>query len=196
MLDFRSVGLANYSLAGDKAETLFVDNNLVTISRLTDVFPDKAGFLGFEIPYNALIRPIPRAIWPDKPEGLSVGIEDALDAEGLTISATFVGEAYMADGLLGVVMTALLLGVLAGWWNRLGQDLDSDFKLLLYVSGFFAAALAMRSILQVVPAVLPTLALWIYGKFLLPKQSRSRRVSPVGLSVPDIGHADSRTTFR
>jgi oligosaccharide repeat unit polymerase len=196
MLEFRSVGLANYSIAESQAETLFVDNNMVTISRLTEVFPDRAGFLGLEIPYNALIRPIPRALWPDKPEGLSVGIEDALGAEGLTVSATFVGESYMADGLVGVLITAILLGVLAGWWNRMGYEVDSDFKLLLYVSGFFAAALAMRSILQVVPAVLPTVALWLYGKLCLPNRLRSHRTSHTGLEIAAGRHANSGSALR
>jgi oligosaccharide repeat unit polymerase len=182
MLEFRTVGLANYTLADSTAETLFVDDNIVTISRLIDVFPDRVAYLGLEIPLNALIRPIPRAIWPEKPEGLSVGIEDALGAEGLTLAATFVGESYMSYGLLGVIITSVLLGVLAGWWNRMGHDADSDFKLLLYVSGFFAAALAMRSILQVVPAVLPTLALWTYGKFYLQKRPRSRGTPVAGLA--------------
>jgi oligosaccharide repeat unit polymerase len=175
MLEFRTVGLANYSLTErEHSETLFVDNNILTISGLTDVFPDKAAFLGFEIPYNALIRPIPRAFWRDKPEGLSLGIEDALGAEGLTLAATFIGESYMSAGFLGVVAASVLLGAIAGWWNRMGHDLDSEFKMLLYVSGFFAAALSMRSILQVVPAVLPTLALWTYGRIWLPRTARRK----------------------
>jgi oligosaccharide repeat unit polymerase len=174
MLEFRTVGLANYSVAERKSETLFVDNNIIVISRLTDVFPEKEGYLGGEIPYNALIRPIPRAIWPGKPEGLSLGIEEALGAEGLTLAATFIGESYMSGGFLGVVIASVLLGAIAGWWNRMGHDLESDFNLLLYVSGFFAAALSMRSILQVVPALLPTLALWIYGKVRLPRLVRGQ----------------------
>ena len=45
-------------------------------------FPRTHPFLGFEIPYQALIRPIPRAIWPGKPEGLSMTIEDVMEVEG------------------------------------------------------------------------------------------------------------------
>ncbi|MEP7341841.1 MAG: O-antigen polymerase [Acidobacteriota bacterium] len=174
MLEFRTTGLANYSVSERKTETLFVDNNIIVISRLTDVFPSKSDYLGLEIPFNALIRPIPRALWLGKPEGLSTGIEEALGAEGLTLAATFVGESYMSGGLFAVIIASVLLGVAAGWWNRRGQDLDSDFNLLLYVSGFFAAALSMRSILQVVPALLPTIALWVYGRTRFLKLVRSQ----------------------
>ena len=81
--------------------TLFVDYNLYAICKLVEVFPHKKPYLGLEIPYQALIRPIPRAIWKGKPEGLSTSIEDALGVEGLTISASFVGEAYMSGGMRG-----------------------------------------------------------------------------------------------
>ena len=54
-----------------REQTLFVDYNLYAICRLMEVFPAHQDYLGLEIPYNALIRPIPRAIWPGKPEGLS-----------------------------------------------------------------------------------------------------------------------------
>ena len=171
LIEIRTVGLANYSLEESQLEQLFVDNNIIVISRLTLVFPDVVGFLGLEIPYHAITKPIPRAIWPGKPEGLSVGIEDALEAEGLTLAATFIGEAYMAFGLIGVGIAALVLGAMASWWNRVGQHPATTFNLLLYISGFAAAALAMRSILQVAPAMLPTLALWVYGNIWLPKEA-------------------------
>src|SRR5262249_3135671 len=76
MLEFRTVGLSNFSIAKER-DSFFVDLNIVNISLLTEVFPDTYRFLGLEIPYNALIRPIPRALWSGKPEALSVSIESA-----------------------------------------------------------------------------------------------------------------------
>jgi hypothetical protein len=178
MLEFRQTGLSRYDFNDVKQTTIFVDLNLINISQLTEVFPVPNNYLGWEIPFTILIKPIPRAIWPGKPEGLSIGIEEALNATGLTLSATFVGEIYMAGGLLAVSAAALLLGSIGATWNRLGQSLDSRFKILLYASGFFAAALAMRSILQVAPAILPTLALWFYGHYFLTVKGSSRRSPP------------------
>jgi oligosaccharide repeat unit polymerase len=177
MLEFRGVGLENYSFERAKLETLSVDYNIVVISKLTEVFPRFYPYLGLEVPYIAIIRPIPRAIWASKPAGLSITMENALgvDSDSTTLAASFVGESYIAGGMSGVLIAGLLLGAAAGKWNQMGYDLSSNFKLILYVSGFFAAALAMRTILAVVPATLPTLALWLYGRFLLDKRRRRLR---------------------
>lgn len=180
MLEFRRVGLGQYVEEGtseptDDTKTLVVDQNLLTISALTAAFPERYDYLGLEIPYNALIHPIPRALWAGKPTGLSVSIEQAAGvAEGVTLAATFVGEAYISGGYLAVLGASLLLGALGARWNRLGQNARSNFDIALYASGFFAAALAMRSILWVSVAMLPTLALWVYGRWFLRKSIASR----------------------
>lgn len=180
MLEFRETGLSNFSFSESEIDSLYVDYNVVIVSRLTDVFPDSYAFLGFEIPYSALIRPIPRVLWPGKPEGLSVTIESAAGAPGgVTTSCTFIGEAYMAGGLLAVLFTGLLFGAAAEMWNRVGREINSHFAQLLYVSGFFCAVVAMRSMLSMVPPMLPTLALWLYGKLWPPRSSRRRSAATI-----------------
>jgi oligosaccharide repeat unit polymerase len=175
MLDFRPIGLGRYldqgaPFIGEEEETLFIDDGLVNVSRLTGVFPDRHDFLGLEIPYHALIHPIPRAIWPGKPEGLSVSIEEALGARQTTLAATFVGEAYMSGGYLGVILASLLFGAAAARWNKVEQAARTNFDIALYASGFFAIALSMRSLLWLSVAILPTLALWVYGRWHLRRR--------------------------
>jgi len=176
MLEFRNVGLGEFSFAKNRSDTFFVDYNVVNVSRLTDVFPDSVGFLGIEIPFNALIRPIPRVLWSGKPEGLSVSIESALGADArMTVSCTFVGEAYMSGGFLAVLFISMLFGAAAELWNRVGSNSNLQFAQLLYASGFLCAAIAMRSMLSMVPVMLPTLALWLFGKLWLSRSSLRRK---------------------
>jgi oligosaccharide repeat unit polymerase len=179
MLQFRQVGLAYYlesggMAAGASQETLFIDNNLPVISRLTEIFPDTTQYLGLEVAYYAIVRPVPRALWPDKPTGLSIDIADALNEHGVTFSATFVGEAYMMGGYLAILAVGLVLGWLCGWWNRFGRDLQSNLNVALYASGFFAVMLTMRSMLWLTTALLPTFAVWLYVR---TRQRKSRRVT-------------------
>ena len=178
MLAFRNVGLSNFvssSSAELDSASFFVDYNIVNVSHITAEFPSVFDYLGLEIPFNALIRPIPRVLWPSKPEGLSVTIESALGASpGMTVSCAFVGEAYMAGGLVAVLLISLVFGAAAAMWNRMGANSNLQFAQLLYASGFLCAALAMRSMLSMVPVMLPTIALWIFGKLWLPRFSLRR----------------------
>jgi hypothetical protein len=180
MLEFRTVGLSNFSFAESPPETLYIDHNLVVISQLTEVFPSSYEFLGFEVAFNGLIHPIPRILWPGKPEGLSIGVEAAVGApSGVTVACTFIGEAYMSGGLLAVLFASLLFGAAADIWNRLGRDINSPFAQLLYASGFFCAMLTMRSMQWTSTAMLPTVALWFYSKFWTRRSSWRRPPSVI-----------------
>lgn len=177
MLDMRTIGLKRW-LEGERQvqitrqnSSVFVDDNLLAISVLAQYFPKQNGgkYLGFEIPYLALIRPIPRAIWPGKPKGMSVQIEDIFNVKGVTIAATFVGEAYMSGGLLAVAIEGIIMGILATFWNRFASQKNSELGLLVYSSGFFAVTITMRSCFSLTTAILPCIAGILFGKYLLPK---------------------------
>ena len=164
MATFRTVGLQNFDFAEQEEIYVFVDLNIVNIAELTEVFPEKYEYLGAEIPIVAAVRPIPRALWPGKPEGLSISIEDALGARGLTLSTTFIGEFWMAGGILAIGFGGLLLGFLASFWNRVGANATTNLGFVLYASGFFTAGICMRSFLSVAPTILPIIALFAYIK--------------------------------
>jgi hypothetical protein len=174
MLDFRAIGLKRYFEGerehgeGEDARTFFVDYNLLAVSQIADYFPRKHAYLGVEIPYQAIIRPIPRALWPGKPQELSTTIEDVFGQTGLTISATYAGEAYMSAGWLGVIGLSLLFGGMAGWWNGLASARNSEVGILIYASGFFAVIITMRSMFVLTTAILPTIAGIVGAKYLVP----------------------------
>ncbi len=184
MLDFRGVGLKNYwnqqtEETLTEEQSLFVDYNLFVISQLTQLFPARYAHLGWEVPYLALVRPIPRALWPGKPEGMSITMEEALDVEGLTLASSFVGEAYIAFGNVGIVAFGLLFGWFAGWWSHLASPRNSPFGILMYASGFFAIVISMRSLFVFTTAILPTAAAIIGGSLLIDKlRERRQRLGP------------------
>jgi oligosaccharide repeat unit polymerase len=180
-LEFRQIGLSAYlnrSVDTDRRErAFFVDYNLYTISQLMTVFPERAPYLGWEVPIWVLVRVVPRALWPGKPDGVSISPETYLDVAGeTTLSATFIGEGYMCAGTWGAVITGFVLGGLASWWTRKTFSTHSDFGILLYGSGFFAIAITMRSVYMLPVAILPTLAVAIVGSFLV-----RRHPAPVGV---------------
>lgn len=182
MLEFRSIGL-KYYLAGAGQEEgqdavptekeFFVDYNLYVICRLVDVFPKRYPYLGWEIPYQSIIRPIPRALWPGKPEGLSTSLEDAVGVEGMTLASSFVGEAYISFGNLGVFCIALFFGAVFGWWGCLASPRNSEFGILIYASGFFAAVISMRSMFVFTTAMLPTVAAIVFGQYWMDRKKKA-----------------------
>ncbi len=176
---FRDVGLKNYMQGldvpseEDEEMTLYVDYNLYTVGALMNIFPRQVPYIGLDSPLWLIARPIPRVLWPGKPDGSKVSIENILDLEGLTIAATFVGESYVAGGLFGVVLASVLVGILAQWWTRKAFSPESGFGILIYGSGFFAVVITMRSMYWLPVAILPTLAAVVLGHFL----RRSRTVN-------------------
>lgn len=192
MLQMRTIGFKDWmegripAIVNRQSASVFVDDNLLAISVISSYFPDKHPYLGHEIPYLALIRPIPRALWKiilpgEKPVGLSINVEDIFDMKGVTIAATFVGEGYMSGGYVAIVLMGIALGWLAAWWNRLASPYNSELGILIYASGFFAVTITMRSLFALTTAVLPCVAGLVVGKYLLPavKRTFSRRNTPV-----------------
>jgi hypothetical protein len=181
MLKFREIGLKEYmsqpkqaspSFEDRSSDGFYVDYNLLMIAQITDQIPRAHSYSGWELPYLGLIRPVPRALWPGKPEGMSISLENLVNAEeGTTVSATFIGEAYVSGGVFGVVLAAAFFGMLTAWWGRFASTMDSKFGLLIYASGFFAIVISMRSMLVLTTAILPTIAsLFMAAIFLRKRQ--------------------------
>ncbi len=167
MLAFRSIGLRSYITdqvyaSPDRSKTLAVDYNLSSIAPLLDVFPKNHDFLGAEILISAITQPVPRAFWPGKPEKLSISMEEIVGAEGWTVAATFLGESYMMAGWWGAIGMSLFFGALAAWWNRMAMREQSDYALVVYALGFFAAGITMRSMFWLTTAILPVIALIVF----------------------------------
>lgn len=192
MLEFRGMGLRAYAAGdyedwrrpGEDGRTLYVDYNLYPICRIVETFPRVHEYLGWELPFLAIVRPVPRAIWSGKPEGMSMPIEQVVGAEGWTVAATFVGEAFMSGGFLAVFLLGCAFGALARWWNTLASPRNSEFGVLIYASGFFAAAIAMRSVLVLTTALLPSVAGMVAGYFLIRRSSSTGPGRPAPATPP------------
>lgn len=180
MLRFRDIGFENWIRSKDLGrkeadKVLYVDNNLYAICRLVRVFPETHSYLGLEIPYLALIRPIPRALWKSKPEKMSLSIEEVMGAENLTIATSFVGEAYMSGGMIGILLCGIFFGAFTGWWGHLASPRNSELGILIYASGFFAVVISMRSLLVFTTAILPPLAGLAIAFYMVDKQGSLQR---------------------
>ena len=174
---FRGMGLADYlseeeqAFGPDDEENFFVDYNFYVVAVLTNLFPRQYNYLEWQVPLWLVARPVPRAFWPGKPDGESVSPQNYLGVTGgTTISATFIGEAYMSAGLLGVIIAGLGLGYFCQWWTQKAFSPRSNFGIVIYGSGFFAVAMTMRSMYMLTVALLPTLAVAVAGWWLMRRE--------------------------
>lgn len=163
ILESRNIGL---SAALDTPEEMrparddfFVDYNLWAIGVAIDNIPAHYDYMYFEIPIVALVRPVPRVIWPSKPTDLSFSLEEAAGVYGnMTMSSTFVGEAYESFGYLGVILLGFLFGGVGRWWTIQAADAGTELGFLVYAAGLFSLVLGMRSVTYIVPGLLPAIA--------------------------------------
>ncbi len=168
---FRTHGLGTYlkknTITRERSETsLYVDFNLLVVSRMMTVFPKEVPFLGWKAPFWILARPVPRAFWPGKPDGNDLAAEYYFGgAKGTTVASTFVGESYMAAGWIGVACCSALIGYFSILSTKKFYQPGSEFSIVVYGSSFFAAAISMRSIYMILVALLPTFAAIAVGYF-------------------------------
>ncbi len=173
MLEARTYGLKEYFTpsrqsqnTGAKDSEFYVDYNLWAIATAVEVFPKKEPFMGFELVYNTLIRPIPRALWAGKPESVSVDLAEWAGVPGMTMTASFVGEGYMSCGVIGVIIAGLAFGILGRWWAEQGRAVHTEWGMVIYASGLFASGICMRAFMMLTTAILPTIAVLALVAFL------------------------------
>lgn len=187
MLQFREYGLRDWmrsdpvsqrtlaaSFMGNKESEevqsgFLVDYNLWRLAQMRAAFPAVHPYLGLNVPYVALTKPIPRALWTGKPLGLKVALESVIGAEGYTIACTWIGEAHVAGGPAAILIIGMGIGLFCRTWTTLLSE-GSNFSLLVYASGVYAVLLLMRSLMFFTTALLPSLAL--LGLGLLIHSSR------------------------
>jgi len=171
MLQFRSVGLERF-IQGYRSKSIdpdlvYVDHNLFTLGVIRQSFPDKHEFLGSEVFIWALIKPIPRVLWPSKPEGLTVSMEKLAGVgEGYTLASTYIGESYMAGGIPGIIVVSLFFGYLSARWNVRAMGNLNNERLLIYALGLFAVGITMRSLFMLTTAILPVIGVSILLRYL------------------------------
>lgn len=169
MLAFREMGLGKYlefrmyELVQAK-ESVFIDHNLWSLGKIVEAFPNIYDFMGWEMIVVFVTKPIPRVLWSGKPEGLSVEIADVVGATQMTVSATYIGEAYMLGGVIAVIIISFVIGATSNWWTRIMTQQISGYGAAVGALGFFVAALTMRSLAFFTTNILPIIALIFFAQ--------------------------------
>lgn len=166
----RSIAEGQFQVANE--EGFMLDNNLISIARVSSVYPYPYPYPGSDIVIQIFTKWVPRAIWPGKPVEWENSIERALGTGGgYTLAVTSVGEAYLISGLPSLIFVMLVMGSIFSTWNLVAYYARSNLDLIYYGAGFYVAMLGVRSIQFITIAIVPLVAFFIISKILFGSRS-------------------------
>jgi hypothetical protein len=119
MLVFRGVGFGDEGSALASYDYLHVDDNFLRIAQMLEFVPDAHPFVGFQYIVFALVRPIPRVLWPEKPVDGGFDLAELLGIPHTSFAITAAGEFYVSFGYIGVFVGCLIYGRLSTMANAM-----------------------------------------------------------------------------
>ena len=153
ILEYRNVGLAA-ALQGVDSNSegvgyIHVDDNFYRLTQTISIIPQSYPHTGSQYFIYVFARPIPRVLWPGKPTDPGFNLADAVGMRGVSLSSSVIGEMYMANGFLALLVGGWFYGRLAATGSRLLSK-----KLLgaqvMYGAGMMALFVGVRSLIDLV----------------------------------------------
>ena len=178
MVENRSQGFGSVEEFEIEGESLHIDDNFYRLGQLMTIFPDRHPYVHTEQVTFALIRPIPRALWPGKPQTPGYDFASMVTDQKVSLTTSVIGEFFASWGWLGILLGGYVYGRLGSMWNRL-LEARIPYAVLLYGVGTLALFAGLRSMLDLVLMSYLVLA-WVGITYLLESRPRSRSTPPGG----------------
>jgi hypothetical protein len=196
MVIYRKTGFEGW-LRGETPREQFshlhVDDNFLRLSQTTALFPDVSPYVGLQPIAYLLTRPIPRVFWPDKPIDPGYNLTSLVYIPGstLSLSHSIVGELYVMSGLWVVFLGGLLLGRVAGMWNKLLELRWGREKIVIWGLGIMILFASIRS-MQDLLIMSYSLVGWLIVARIVQRREAKRGI-PAGSDTTMLSHrADSQ----
>jgi oligosaccharide repeat unit polymerase len=167
MLQYRNVGLT-VALSDPSVENealppneyVHVDDNFYRLCQVIQLIPNTHPYVYQGYLMYALVRPIPRVLWPDKPVDAGFDLTRAVGDQEVSYSCSVIGELYMSLGFLGIAIGGWLYGRLAALANGVLTQSAGLGAVVIYSIGAMALFSGTRSMLELVLVSYVTVA-WV-----------------------------------
>lgn len=175
LLEYRGIGYKAFfsdEIEQNQYEYLHVDDNFLRLAQIINIVPKRHPYIYEKQIIYTLVRPIPRALWPDKPQDSGFDLAQAVGKEGVSLSSSVIGELYLSAGWIGVLFGGWVYGRLASMVSRLLLEVAESWSSSAIIYGLSAMTLfaGVRSMLDLVLMSYALLAWIIVSKLLLKKQ--------------------------
>ncbi|MGB2705795.1 MAG: O-antigen polymerase [Candidatus Omnitrophota bacterium] len=125
------------------------DDQFYRMLKIAKYVPEKIPYSGELLIFRPLYHFIPRAIWKDKPKGVTWHFERLTQERGVgltTFAISIIGEFYICNGWLGVCVAGILMGFLAQQLDSLIEmSRRSPMVLAIYTYGLAFLFVCVRS---------------------------------------------------
>lgn len=157
MLQYRNVGftvaLSDPTVAADDTpanEYLHVDDNFYRLCQVIQLIPSTHPYVYHGYLMYAVVRPIPRVLWPDKPVDAGFDLTRAVGDREVSYSCSVIGELYMSLGFFGIAIGGWVYGRFAALVNGMLTQSAGLGVVVIYSIGVMALFSGMRSMLELV----------------------------------------------
>jgi oligosaccharide repeat unit polymerase len=169
MLVFRGVGFGDEGSALAQYDYLHVDDNFLRIAQMLEFVPESHPFVGFQYVIYAIIRPVPRVLWAEKPADGGFDLAALLGIPDTSFALTMAGELYVSFGYTAAFLGSCVYGRLSSMVNALfefpAEAVNPIFPSLLLV-WLFVGVRSMLEIMLMGYVVLAVILLSKLGRFV------------------------------
>ena len=169
ILNIRSEGLDAFLQKGSEYDYLHVDDNFLRLAQVIELVPAQRPFVGGGQVVYALVRPIPRVFWPNKPVDSGFDLSREVNMKGVSLSMSIIGEWYLSWGWLAVIFGGWLHGRLAKAANTLREQGILSRNPIVFGLAVMVLVSGMRSMVDLIIMSYALVAWWGVNRLLAPK---------------------------
>ena len=160
-------------LAVDSQEIrgIVVDDNFLRLCQTVEAIPMDAPYAGIQPVYFALVRPIPRMLWPQKPTDPGFTVHGFLGiGSRVSLSNSVIGELYSSYGFPAVALGGFVYGLLCRLWEQKVNPWRGTATTLVYCVGCLTLLNGIRSMNDLVLYSYPTICAMILMPILTDRR--------------------------
>ena len=160
MLNIRTQGYQSFIQDGSDYDYLHVDDNFLRLAQTMQIIPAERDYVYSKQIVFAVIRPVPRVFWPNKPIDPGFDLPAILGMKGVSLSSSIIGEWYITYGWLAMLIGGWLHGRLALTANQLRELGRSAQNPIVFALAIMILVSGMRSMQDLVIMSYAIIAWW------------------------------------
>jgi oligosaccharide repeat unit polymerase len=160
MLNIRTRGYQSFVTAGSQYDYLHVDDNFLRLAQMIELIPKEHDYVYEQQVVFAIIRPVPRVFWPNKPIDPGFDLPSMVGMKGVSLSTSIIGEWYLSYGWFTILLGAWFHGRLAVSANQLRELGRTGRNPVVFALAIMILVSGMRSMQDLVVMSYAIIAWW------------------------------------